>query len=34
MTGRILTPLKGWDLEKILPSLHGPARALYNAITS
>lgn len=34
MTGRILTPLKDGDLERILPSLRSSARTLHNAITS
>ncbi|KAE9228637.1 hypothetical protein PF004_g11016 [Phytophthora fragariae] len=34
MTGRILTPLKGGDLKRILPSLRASARTLHNAITS
>ncbi|KAE9083708.1 hypothetical protein PF010_g21108 [Phytophthora fragariae] len=34
MVGRILTPLKDGDLEKILPSLRSSARTVHNAITS
>ena len=34
MVGRILTPLKDGDIEKILPSRRSRARALNNAITS
>lgn len=34
MTGRILTPLKDGDLERVLPSLRSSARTLHNAITS
>ncbi|KAG2908635.1 hypothetical protein PC117_g19884 [Phytophthora cactorum] len=34
VTGRILTPLKDRDLERILPSLRSSAGALHNAITS
>lgn len=34
MTGRILTPLKEGDIDKILPSLRRPARMMDNAITS
>ncbi|KAG3175511.1 hypothetical protein PC128_g17703 [Phytophthora cactorum] len=34
MTGRILTPLKGGHIERILPSLRSYARTLHNAITS
>jgi hypothetical protein len=34
MTGRILTPLKENDLERLLPSLRARATALNNAITS
>ncbi|ETN16130.1 hypothetical protein PPTG_06346 [Phytophthora nicotianae INRA-310] len=34
MTGRILTPLKDGDLERLTPSVRSSARTLYNAITS
>ncbi|KAE9279049.1 hypothetical protein PF008_g28468 [Phytophthora fragariae] len=34
MVGRILTPLKDGDLERIRPSLRSSARTLHNAITS
>ncbi|KAE8959119.1 hypothetical protein PR003_g31879 [Phytophthora rubi] len=34
MSGRILTPLKDGDLDRILPSLRSSARTLHNAITS
>uniref|UniRef100_H3GVH3 DDE Tnp4 domain-containing protein n=1 Tax=Phytophthora ramorum TaxID=164328 RepID=H3GVH3_PHYRM len=34
MAGRILTPLKDGDLERIRPSLRSSARTLHNAITS
>jgi hypothetical protein len=34
MKGRILTPLKDADLDRILPSLRSSARTLNNAITS
>ena len=34
MVGRILTPLKDGDLEKILPSRRSRVRAMHNAITS
>lgn len=34
LTGRILTPLKDGDIERILPSLRSSARTLHNAITS
>ncbi|EGZ04466.1 hypothetical protein PHYSODRAFT_343244 [Phytophthora sojae] len=34
VTGRILTPLKDGDIEKIEPSLRATARTLHNAITS
>ncbi|ETN02259.1 hypothetical protein PPTG_16507 [Phytophthora nicotianae INRA-310] len=34
MAGRILTPLKDGDLDRILPSLRSSARTLHNAITS
>lgn len=34
MTGRILTPLKDGDLERIQPSLRSSACTLHNAITS
>ncbi|RAW33304.1 hypothetical protein PC110_g10354, partial [Phytophthora cactorum] len=33
MTGRILTPRKDGDLERILPSLRSSARTLHNVIT-
>ncbi|EGZ11869.1 hypothetical protein PHYSODRAFT_369997, partial [Phytophthora sojae] len=34
MTGRILTPLKDGDLDRILSSLRSSARTLHNAIAS
>ncbi|ETM48425.1 hypothetical protein L914_07034 [Phytophthora nicotianae] len=34
MTGRILTPLKDGDLERIQPLLRSSARKLHNGITS
>ncbi|KAE8958335.1 hypothetical protein PF005_g33749 [Phytophthora fragariae] len=34
MVGRILTPIKDGDLERIRPSLRSSARTLHNAITS
>ncbi|KAE9037234.1 hypothetical protein PR003_g6695 [Phytophthora rubi] len=34
MTGRILTPLKDGDIDRIVPSLRSSARTLHNAITS
>ncbi|KAE9179490.1 hypothetical protein PF004_g25144 [Phytophthora fragariae] len=34
MAGRILTPLKNGDIDRILPSLRSSARTLHNAITS
>uniref|UniRef100_H3GVX1 DDE Tnp4 domain-containing protein n=1 Tax=Phytophthora ramorum TaxID=164328 RepID=H3GVX1_PHYRM len=34
MVGRILTPLKDGDLERIQPELRSAARTLHNAITS
>ncbi|EGZ08038.1 hypothetical protein PHYSODRAFT_526020 [Phytophthora sojae] len=34
VAGRILTPLKDGDLDRILPSLRSPVRLLHNAITS
>ncbi|KAE9008465.1 hypothetical protein PR001_g15472 [Phytophthora rubi] len=34
MTGRILTPLKDGDIERLVSSLHSSARTLHNAITS
>lgn len=34
MTGRILTPLKGGDLERLHPSRRRDAEAMYNAIVS
>lgn len=34
LTGRIYTPLKNGDIERILPSLRSSARTLHNAITS
>jgi hypothetical protein len=34
MTGRILTPLKDGDIDRIVPSLRSPARTLHNTIRS
>jgi len=34
MTGRILTPLKDGDIERLVPSLRSSPRTLHNAITS
>jgi len=34
MAGRILTPLKDGDLERLWPSLRSSARTIHNAITS
>jgi hypothetical protein len=34
MAGRVLTPLKDGDLERLLPSLRSSARTVHNAITS
>ncbi|KAE9142524.1 hypothetical protein PF004_g33123 [Phytophthora fragariae] len=34
MIGRILTPLKDGDIERLHPSLRSSARTLHNAITS
>ncbi|KAE9033525.1 hypothetical protein PR001_g10120 [Phytophthora rubi] len=34
MVGRIITPLKDGDIERLHPSLRSSARTLHNAITS